>query len=133
MSLEQPSTGYAISWASVTIGGAIMLSRCHEILLVVFCVGLAGASSSSAGSGVRGTLNSVGLMLSFTPRITHQWSLLGLNLWSNKAASNELLERDSTRFSRGELNEINRALLELSVKRFKRRVFSEEKRERINS
>ncbi|CAL1674650.1 unnamed protein product [Lasius platythorax] len=81
-----------------------MLSRYHGIF-VVLCVGVtvAGASFSSAGNGARCTLNSVGLMLSL-PRITHQWSLLGLNLWSNrpvnKAVSNELLERDATRFSR---------------------------------
>ncbi|KAL6429581.1 hypothetical protein ACFW04_007492 [Cataglyphis niger] len=40
----------------------------------------------------------------FLPEITHQWSLLGLNLWPNRAASksvsNELLEQDPTRFSR---------------------------------
>ncbi|XP_029162818.1 uncharacterized protein LOC114934308 [Nylanderia fulva] len=78
-----------------------MLSRCHGLLLVVLCLGLAvaGASFSSAGSHIRCTLNGVGLMLSLSPRIAHQWSLLGLNLW-NKATSNDLLERDSTRSSR---------------------------------
>ncbi|XP_077267261.1 uncharacterized protein LOC143900138 [Temnothorax americanus] len=49
------------------------------------------------------TLSSVSVLLT-SPEITHQWSLLGLNLWSNRAAdkppSNELLERDVTRFSR---------------------------------
>ncbi|XP_070150786.1 uncharacterized protein [Polyergus mexicanus] len=79
--------------------------RYHGIF-VVLCVGVTVARASfpsNAGSDVRCTLNSIGLMLSL-PEMTHQWSLLELNFWSNRAASkavsNELLEQDATRFSR---------------------------------
>lgn len=81
-----------------------MPSRYHGILFIL-C--LAGASFPPVGRwcSVWRTLSSVSVLLT-SPEITHQWSLLGLNLWPNHAAdkppSNELLERDATRFPRGE-------------------------------
>jgi len=85
----------------------IMLSRCHGIF-VVLCVGLEVSRASSTGNGVRCTLNSVGLML-LLPEMTHQWSLLGLNLWSNRGANKATSnEQDINQWSsRGELNETN--------------------------
>lgn len=81
-----------------------MLSRYYGIFILCIAT-VAGASFPPVGRwcSIWFTLSSVLLTL---PEITHQWSLLGLNLWSNHAAdkptSNELFERDATRFSRGE-------------------------------
>ncbi|GAB1865333.1 CUB domain-containing protein [Camponotus japonicus] len=80
-----------------------MLSRCHGIF-VVLCVGLEVSRASSTGNGVRCTLNSVGLML-LLPEMTHQWSLLGLNLWSNRGASKATSnEQDINQWSSRVLN-----------------------------
>lgn len=83
-----------------------MPSRYHGIF--IFCIAtVVGASFPPVGGwcSIWRTLSSVSVLLTL-PEITHQWSLLGLNLWSNRAAdkpaSNELFERDATRFSRGE-------------------------------
>nr|XP_012228682.1 PREDICTED: uncharacterized protein LOC105675831 [Linepithema humile] len=81
-----------------------MLSRFHGIFILCI-VTVARASFLSVGrwSCILCTLNSVSVLLSL-PEITHQWSLLGLNLWPNYAADrsvpDELLEQDAARFSR---------------------------------
>lgn len=91
--------------------GAIMPSRYHGIFILFIATVAAGAPFPPVGRWctIWRTLSSVSVLLTL-PETTHQWSLLGLNLWSNHAAdkppSNELLERDATRFSRGECNNI---------------------------
>jgi len=84
-----------------------MPSRYHEIFILCIAT-VAGASFPPVGRWcpIWHTLNGVSVLLTL-PEITHQWSLLGLNLWSNHAAdkpvSNELLlEREAVRFSWGE-------------------------------
>ncbi|KAL0126938.1 hypothetical protein PUN28_005342 [Cardiocondyla obscurior] len=74
--------------------------------LFVLCIAtIAGASFTPLGRWCTTwrTFSSVSLLLTW-PGITHQWSLLGLDLWPNPAASkpssNELLERDRIRISR---------------------------------
>lgn len=83
-----------------------MPSRYHGILILCIAT-VAGASFPPVGRwcSIWRTLSSVSVLLT-SPEITHQWSLLGLNLWPYHAAdkpaeSNELLGRDATRFSRG--------------------------------
>ncbi|KYN01604.1 hypothetical protein ALC62_07576 [Cyphomyrmex costatus] len=81
-----------------------MLSRCYGIFILCIAT-VAEASFSPVGRwcSIWFTLSSVSVLLTL-PEITHQWSLLGLNLWSNhagdKPTSNEIFERDATRFSR---------------------------------
>ncbi|XP_011168664.2 uncharacterized protein LOC105202017 [Solenopsis invicta] len=82
-----------------------MPSRYHGIFILCIAT-VAGALLPPVGRwcSVWRTLSSVSVLLTL-PEITHQWSFLGLNLWSNHAEdklpmSNELLERDATRFSR---------------------------------
>lgn len=87
---------------------AIMLSRFHGIfILCVVTVTRASFPSVRRWSCVWPTLNSVSVLL--MPEITHQWSLLGLDLWPNpyqtdKSVSNHiesyLLEQDTTRLPR---------------------------------
>ena len=83
-----------------------MLSRYYGIFILCIAT-IAGASFPPVGRwcSIWFTLSSVSVLF-ILPEITHQWSLLGLNLWSNHAAdkpmSNELFERDAIRFSRGE-------------------------------
>lgn len=90
----------------VIFEGAIMPSRYHGIfILCIATVVRASLPLVGRWCSIWFTLNSVSVLLTL-PEITHQWSLLGLNLWSyhaaDKPASDELLERDATRFSRGE-------------------------------
>ncbi|XP_036138474.1 uncharacterized protein LOC105840879 [Monomorium pharaonis] len=83
-----------------------MPSRYHGIFILCIAT-VAGASFPPVGRccTIWRALSSVSVLLTL-PRTTHQWSLLGLNLWSNHGADyrkpvfNELLERDATRFSR---------------------------------
>ncbi|XP_011697268.1 PREDICTED: uncharacterized protein LOC105455559 [Wasmannia auropunctata] len=83
-----------------------MPSRYHGIFILCIATVTGASSLTPVGrwcSVWLSALSSVSVLLTL-PEITHQWSLLGLNLWSNhaadKPASNELLERDATRFSR---------------------------------
>lgn len=105
----------------------IMLSRCHGVFIVL-CVGLEVSRISSTENGIRCTLNSVGLML-LLPEKTHQWSLLGLNLWSNRGANkagHNSNEQDINQWSsRGESNETNVKCCETSPER--ESFYSEEK------
>ncbi|KAL6264749.1 hypothetical protein P5V15_004847 [Pogonomyrmex californicus] len=81
-----------------------MPSRYHGIF-ILYIATIAGASFPPVGRwcSIYRTLSSVSMLFTL-PEITHQWSLLGLNPWSNhirgKPTSNEPLERDLTRSSR---------------------------------
>ncbi|XP_011868898.1 PREDICTED: uncharacterized protein LOC105562562 [Vollenhovia emeryi] len=79
-----------------------MPSRYHGIF--VLCIATVASCPPAGGRcSVWRALSSVSVLLTL-PEMTRQWSLLGLNIWPNHAAdkptSNELLERDATRFSR---------------------------------